>query len=751
MRPTMISVTPSSPSSIPLCNTHTKFPAKTNSQLLSIPDFSSVSNPKTKEPIQPLSLLRSYTNGGQMESAHKLFDQLPVKTLPAWTILMSGYANQGNSLEALFLLRDLLTKPFNDDDNASLWPDPFVFSVALKACASMRNLSLSRELHCLIVKLCTEHDLFVSNGLVTMYASCNCLVYSERVFNGISNPDLVSWASILNAYVKNEDYNGAFNLLIKMAQTGTSFDSFALSIGLKAASYVLDIKLGSQIHCYMIKLGLRPSIFLENCLLEFYGRTGELSSMQQVFDEMPERNLVSWNTVIECYSHNFNYEKSLILFHDLIFEDLKVDQCTIGSTLQAVTALGQLKPGKQIHGFVTKLGFGSNSHVISALLDMYINLASDKSPIKILKDYISTEAKPDEFIMSNMLKSCANHMDLGTGKIIHGLVLKLGMNNDLYVNISLMDMYSKCGNIDAISQIFLEIRKPNLVSWSMLISGYNANNNFEKALEIFRDMQLCGVKPNEYIYTSILFACISLRDFRRGMEIHCNLIKNGYGCNVAVLRILLKLYKIALKPFECAKLRSFLHEENLKLFLSIQNNNGFLTSDITCNALNSCGKLTLLNLGFQIHAYITKRGFYSDYKIKNSLITMYSNLGNLSDANKVFDEMPQNHKNSHCWTLIIRASVHNGIPHKALELFMEMLRNNKLPNCNTFLFVLKACEDLGLVDLAFQVFESMDTVYDVNPTRLHYSCMVQVLEKAGMSEEALHFVNSEVLASVVLD
>jgi pentatricopeptide repeat protein len=162
---------------------------------------------------------------------------------------MSGYATHGPASEALELLLCML--------GLLVRPDAFVFSVALRACAAVGSLRLGRQLHGAVAKLgYVGADLFVANGLVTMYSSCQSLRCAEKVFGSITSPDLVSWTSMLSAYTENGCDAEALMLFMEMVCDGVACDAFTLSVALRAASSLGHVGLGHQLHCCMIKMGL---------------------------------------------------------------------------------------------------------------------------------------------------------------------------------------------------------------------------------------------------------------------------------------------------------------------------------------------------------------------------------------------------------------------------------------------------------------------------------------------------------------
>ena len=709
-----------------------------------------------------LSLLRAHARAGRMRPAREVFDSMPApgRSLVAWTALMSGYATHGPAAEALELLLCML--------GLLLRPDAFVFSVALRACAAVGSLRLGRQLHGAVAKLgFVGADLFVANGLVTMYSSCQSLRCAEKVFGGIAAPDLVSLTSMLSAYTENGCDAEALMLFMEMVCDGVACDAFTLSVALRAASSLGHVGLGHQLHCCMIKMGLVGNEFLDNCLIGFYGRSGELQLMREVFAEMDVKDLVSWNTIIQSYAENLCDKEALAHFRAMLFECAECDEFTLGSILHVVTRRGAFDHGMEIHGYLIRAGLDSDKHVMSALMDMYVNWATLHKrhrmfPLRMLKYYLSVQGELDEFVVASSLKSCASDLDLAAGRMLHACILKSNMNPDSFVTSSLVDMYAKCGALEESNLLFSRAKNPDTAAWSAVISGNCLNGQYGRAMHLFRRMQGEHVQPNEFTYTAVLTACMALGDAVSGMEIHSNSIRNGYGTNTSVLKSFVNFYFRQGRYHQALKLCLSLsnHEVSwgtlveafsqvddsvgiVNLFHVIQRCGVELDHHTARLILSSCGKLALLEEGLQAHAYMTKRGLASTSCTNSYLIDMYSSCGSLRHAFDAFNYMPD--KDASSWTSIITANVENGCPETAVCLFSQMLsKENFHPTSKAFLSALKACAKTGLVGEAFRFFVSMTEVYRIQPSEGHFSYMIEVLGRAGMFKEAEHFIDSVV-------
>ncbi|KAK4857124.1 hypothetical protein QYF36_024796 [Acer negundo] len=700
--------------------------------------------------------LQLHVDAGNMQEARDLFDRTPQRTLISWTILLSGYAKHGPVYETLMLFVNMLCYGL-------VCPDAFVYAVVLRACVEVKDLSFGCGIHAHVLKRGGGvFDGFVDNALLNMYASCGNLDNAVVVFERIGSPDLVGWSSMLSGYVKNGFEEDGLRIFLQMICCGVELDAFVFSLAIKGCANLEHLEFGKQIHCHMIKLGFGRCLFLGNSLMDFYAKCGNSKGMRQVFSGMCEKDLVSWNILIMGYVHNSLYLEALKVFKLLIEEVSDCDDFTITSSLKAITNLGNLDLGREVHGYIIRVGLESNHYVVCSLLDMYIECVNHETlnhrarvPLR-LYNYFEGR-KFDEYFIASMLKWCSLRSDLETGEMFHSLILKLDLNSDSYVMSSLIDMYSKCGISEAALRVFLRVKDPEIATWSALISGFCLNGWYAVALELFRKMQFDFIEANEFTFTSVLLACLALEDLQKGRELHCKILRSGFGSNVSVVNTLINLYSELWHHKQALKLCSLVSDSEIswkllskacmkakdyemvhELLGRIQQCYGFIDQYSACDILNSCANPVLLNVGTQAQAYMTKRGLISHPTIGNCLIDMYSGCGKITDADLAFNSMPE--KNSLSWASIISARVNHGHPFEALYTFKDMQWKNNLMVPSTFKSALKACALTGMTDEAYRLFMSMEEVYGIEPSEEHCSCMVEALGRAGMFEDAQEFI-----------
>ena len=449
---------------------------------------------------------------------------------------------------------------------------------------------------------------------------------------------------------------------------------------------------GRLIHDRLRRTMKDPIGFLENRVLQMYCDCGSLVDAQKVFDEMLDRNLVSWVIIISAYAEEGVLDKAIWLFSHMqgSVSGFRPNPSIYTSLLRSLTDFSLLELGKQLHSHVIRNGSGSNVSVDTAIANMYIKcgwlegaelvfkrmaeknavawtgLMVGYSQAEKLEDALELFVKMmkegiqmDEFVFSIILKVCCGLEDFKMGRQIHGYSVKLGLDSDVSVGTPLVDFYVKCGSLESACLAFERISEPNDVSWSCLISGYCQNGEFEESVKIFKSLKSKGVVLNSFIYTSIFQACAALAD---------------------------------------------------------------------------------LNLGAQAHADAIKRGLVSYLYGESAMITMYSRCGRLDYANQAFELLDK--PDTVAWTAIICGYAYHGNATEALSLFNRMQDCGVRPNAVTFIGVLTACSHSGLVTEGKRHLESMRVEYGVEPTVDHYDCMVDVYSRAGLLEEALELIRN---------
>ncbi|GMJ02751.1 ROOT INITIATION DEFECTIVE 4 [Hibiscus trionum] len=442
-------------------------------------------------------------------------------------------------------------------------------------CTKQKNLFRGRVVHARITKAGSSSCVYLSNSLVNLYAKCGDLLRAKRVFDDIRDKDVVSWNCIINGYSQQGPTGSSFvmELFRRMRAENVLPNPHTFAGVFTAASNLSDVLSGLQAHTLAIKLDSFGDVFVGSSLLNMYCKVGALVEARKVFDEMPERNSVSWATMISGYAMQRSAVEAFEIFKLMRLEDEKVNEYALSSVLSALADPVLLHTGRQIHCLTVKNGLLVFVSVGNALVTMYgkcgslddahkaFQLSGDKNSItwsaiitgysqsgesskalKLFADMHLSGIIPSEFTLVGILNACSDLPAAEEGKQVHGYLLKLGYESQVYIMTALVDMYAKCGSIIDARKGFDYLQHPDMVLWTSMIGGYVQNGENENAMNLYGRMRIEGILPNELTMASILRACSCLTALEQGKQIHACAIKHGFGLEVPIGSALSTMY-----------------------------------------------------------------------------------------------------------------------------------------------------------------------------------------------------------------
>nr|AYM00498.1 pentatricopeptide repeat protein [Salvia miltiorrhiza] len=359
-------------------------------------------------------------------------------------------------------------------------------------------------------------------------------------------------------------------------------------------------------------------------------------------------------------------------------------------------------------------------------------------------------------MQQTIVQKCAKHRSILPGKSSHSQIIQFGLQSDISTSNMLINMYSKCGAADHARKVFDEMRLRSVVSWNTMIGAYTQNGNASAALNLFVAMLRDSSEFSEFALSSVLCACASNALAFESKQLHAVVIKSAMESNAFVGTALLDVYAKCRSIADASRLfdtmpersdvtwssmmaglvQNDLHEEALRLLLAAQRNavetNVFMLSSV----LSACAALAALIEGKQVHAVVWKSGFFANEYIASSLVDVYARCGSISHSHSVFSEAEKAKANVILWNTMISGFARHARPLEAMMLFEKMQQALLRPSEATYVSILSACAHNGLAETGRRYFAMMKTEHDLNPNSVHYSCMVDVLGRAGMISEA---------------
>ncbi|WVZ01455.1 hypothetical protein V8G54_027524 [Vigna mungo] len=611
---------------------------------------------------------------------------------------------------------------------------------------------------------------------------------AQQLFDQSPIRDLKRHNRLLYGSFSNEQSQEALQHVVLLCRSNLSPNELNMCYVLDYCAGSSNGTVGEQVHCQCVKCGLVHHVSVVNSIVDMYMKTGNVRDGRRVFDEMGDRNVMSWNSLLTGYSFNGFNDQVWELFCQMQVEGYRPNYFTVSTVIPALAKLSVVAIGMQTHAMVVKLGFDAEKVVCNSLISMlsksgmlrgaraifygmenkdsvswnsmiagYVINGQDLEAFEIFNNMQLAGAKPTSATFTSVIKSCVNLKELGLLRVLHCKTLKSGFSTHQKVLTTLMVALTKCKEMDdAFSLFSLMDGVQSVVSWTAMISGYLQNGGTDQALNLFSQMRSEGVKPNHFTYSAIL----TVQHVAFISEIHAEVIKTNYEKSSSVGTALLDAYvKIgiindAVKVFELIEVKDVIAwsamlagyaqagetEEAAKIFHQLTKE-GIKPNEFTfCSIINACTAPTAsVEQGKQFHAYAIKLRLHNALCVSSSLVTMYAKRGNIDSAHEVFKR--QKERDLVSWNSMISGYAQHGQAKKALEVFEEMQKQKLQVDAITFIGVMSACTHAGLVEKGQNYFNAMINDHHVNPTMEHYSCMIDLYSRAGMMEKAMDIIN----------
>ncbi|CAN4092482.1 unnamed protein product [Withania somnifera] len=481
-------------------------------------------------------------------------------------------------------------------------------------------------------------------------------------------------------------------------------------------------------------------VFLKNSM---YTRCGQMADAQLLFDEMPQRNCFTWNSMIEGYMKWGKMNSSLNLFHSMPYKN---------EFSWNVVILGLVKAEElsvAIRLFYAKMGFPG------------VALCLFKELIEWGFCEMGGASCMDSFVLATALGACADIRDVDLGKQIHGRVIVDGVEVDSVLASSLVNTYRKGGDLDSARHILNRMKNPDNFSLSALISAYSNCGRMDNSRRLFNlitdpcivlwNSMIAGYVACDKVSEAVLNACASAHALKNCLQVHVYGFKLGLLDDLIVVSVLIDTYANCGCPDEAAKnwrckqlfeaipYKSLVSWNSMIMGLS-QNGCPVEALDLFCkmnrmefrmdkfsfsSVISACASIAAVELGEQIFARAIIIGIDCEQIISTSLIDFYCKCGFVTDARKLFDQMMESDEVS--WNSMLMGYATNGFGNEALNLFHKMRTASVSPTNITFIGVLSACDHCGLLEEGKRWIE-------------HYCCMVDLYARAGCLEEAVDLI-----------
>ncbi|XP_021733556.1 putative pentatricopeptide repeat-containing protein At1g64310 [Chenopodium quinoa] len=315
------------------------------------------------DPFFATKIIRYYALNGDLTSAHQLFAESPQRSIYLWNSIIRAYAQVHDFKNAFHLFNQLL--------RSELCPDNFTFACILRACYENNDVEGVRLVHGGLVVSGLQMNSICGSSLVNAYSKLGFVDDASKVFNGVIDPDLATWNSLIQGYGYCGIWDEGLKLFNAMRNMGIQPDGYAVVGLLSALNEHRLLQIGQGIHGLCVKSGFLLNDHVGSSLVTMYSRCECLDSAQGVLYSLSKPDIVTWSALITGLANSGDIYRAFLLFRERNVEGMKADPVLLASVLAASVRLGHVGPGCEVHGYVLRHGLEIDIRVASALIDMY--------------------------------------------------------------------------------------------------------------------------------------------------------------------------------------------------------------------------------------------------------------------------------------------------------------------------------------------------------------------------------------------
>ncbi|XP_049406021.1 pentatricopeptide repeat-containing protein At5g19020, mitochondrial [Solanum stenotomum] len=436
---------------------------------------------------------------------------------------------------------------------------------AFKSCSANSCITHGQQLHSLVLKSGLESNIFILNSLITFYVKCGLVNHAKIIFDSCNKLDAVSCNIMLCGYVKFGFLNEAYELFDKMTERNcVSYTTMIMGLIQKgfwsegiwvfrdmryfgvgpnevtmvnvisAYLHCGGIKVDKMLHGLVLKIGVMDFVHVSTNLLHLYCLGGCLKDAMMLFSEMHEKNVVSWNVMLNGYSKAGLVDLAKDVFEQIVDKDV--------------------------------VSWGT-------IIDGYLQAARLNDAVEIYRDMLYTGLRPNDVMIVDFLSTCGQGMSNFEGRQFHGVGVKMGFDLLDFIQATIIHFYAACGEvdlarlqfevgnkdhvacwnaliaglvrnrkIDEARNLFDQMPARDVFSWSSMISGYSQSEQPDLALELFHEMLAIGVKPNEITMVSVVSSIATLGTLKEGRWAHDYICKNSIPLNDNLSAALIDMY-----------------------------------------------------------------------------------------------------------------------------------------------------------------------------------------------------------------
>jgi len=496
-------------------------------------------------------------------------------------------------------------------------------------------------------------DSVSCNIMVSGYVRNGQIDNARKLFDVMPNKGCVSYTAMIMGFVQNGFFREVLEVFKDMRSCGVVPNDLTLVNVISACSHLGEILNCRMVHGLVVKMFVEGLVIVSTNLMHAYCLCSGVKEARRLFDEMPERNLVTWNVMLNGYAKTGLVDMARELFDGICDKDV--------------------------------ISWGT-------MIDGYVQKGRLREALEIYRKMLQTGHGPNEVMIVNLVSACGRGTAIVDGWQLHGTIVKRGFDCYNFIQTTIVYFYAACGMMDLACLQFDVGVKDHLESWNALIAGFIKNGMMDQAMKTFDKMPVRDV----FSWSTMISGYAQTEHPKMALELFH------------------KMVAVGIKPNEVTMVSVF----------------------------SAIATLGTLQEGKLAHEYMRSESIPFNDNLRAALIDMYAKCGSINSALQFFNQIRDEVSSVSPWNAIICGLASHGHASMCLEVFSDMQRFHIKPNPITFIGVLSACCHAGLVESGKRIFKTMKSAYNVEPDIKHYGCMIDILGRAGLLEEAEEMIRS---------
>lgn len=443
----------------------------------------------------------------------------------------------------------------------------------LQRCMRHNELATARRMHALMISSRLDIIPVFGDHLIRLFTSCGSLLDANEVFHRVRKPTVYTWNAIIQANAILGDSDRALQLYQVMQEDGFEPERRTFSSALKACTSIRSLEHGRLVHDRINRNRLELDLAVGNALVDCYGKCGSLEEAQNVFDNLAFRNVISWASLISGYVQHGLSLLSCELFQRMQIEGVEADKVIFLCVLQACGSIGHIDQGRLIHELLLESGLEKEMTITNALIDMYGKCGALEDAHNLFKSLNSRDMvtwgalissyaqhghgahafdvfkgmlqeglKPDNMVFSSIVKTCESLGMLSHGRYVYNRIIFSGLESDVVLGTTLVDMFANCGSLDEAQRVFDKMPSHDVVSWGAMIAALLDHGDTFSAFEYFERMLFEDSIPDKATIINILKACGTIGAFQQVRALHSTIIRYRHELDVNAGNTIVDVY-----------------------------------------------------------------------------------------------------------------------------------------------------------------------------------------------------------------